>query len=64
MFIFSCLGYGRRAQRIIRAITELAGIENIRCKIVGRTTPLTVVRTTFQGLQMQVSVISDFFDQK
>lgn len=46
-------GYGRRAQRIIRAITELAGIENIRCKIVGRTTPLTVVRTTFQGLQMQ-----------
>ena len=49
------LGYGRRCQRIVRAITELAGIENIRCKIVGRTTPLTVVRCTFQGLQMQVT---------
>jgi len=46
-------GYGRRCQRIVRAITELAGIENIRCKIVGRTTPLTLVRATFEGLQMQ-----------
>jgi len=46
-------GHGRRCQRIVRAICELAGIENIRCKIVGRTTPLTVVRATFQGLQMQ-----------
>jgi len=46
-------GYGRRCQRIVRAICELAGIEDIRCKIVGRTTPLTVVRCTFQGLKMQ-----------
>ncbi|XP_065662337.1 small ribosomal subunit protein uS5m isoform X2 [Hydra vulgaris] len=46
-------GHGRRCQRIIRAICELAGIENIRCKIVGRTTPLSVVKATFQGLALQ-----------
>jgi len=54
MFKGFFLGYGRRCQRIVRAICELAGIDNIRCKIVGRTTPLTVVRATFQGLEMQV----------
>lgn len=46
-------GYGRRCQRIVRAICELAGIQDIRCKVVGRTTPLTVVRCAFQGLKMQ-----------
>lgn len=46
-------GYGRRCQRIIRAIAELAGIKDLRCKVVGRTTPLTVVECAFQGFQMQ-----------
>lgn len=48
-------GYGRRAQRIVDAVCELAGIEDVRCKLIGRTTPLSVIRCAFQGLKLQES---------
>lgn len=46
-------GDGIRAQRIVKGIAELAGIKDMRCKITGYTTPITVIETTIQGLLLQ-----------
>eukprot|EP00794_Sanderia_malayensis_P017378 gene17379-19117_t len=48
-------GHGLRCQRIIKAICQLAGIQDIRCKLVGSNTPQRVVRAAFQGLESQES---------
>ncbi|XP_028396078.1 28S ribosomal protein S5, mitochondrial-like [Dendronephthya gigantea] len=46
-------GYGLRCHRIIRAVADCIGIEDMRCKITGSTTPISVVRAVFQGLLSQ-----------
>lgn len=46
-------GYGLRCHRIIRAVADVLGIEDMRCKITGSTTPISVVRAVFQGLLSQ-----------
>ncbi|XP_046848132.1 28S ribosomal protein S5, mitochondrial-like [Xenia sp. Carnegie-2017] len=46
-------GYGLRCHRIIRAVSEVLGIADMRCKITGSTTPISVVRAVFQGLLSQ-----------
>lgn len=48
-------GHGLRCQRIIKAIAELAGIKDMRCKLVGSNTPQRIVKATFQGLKSQES---------
>jgi small subunit ribosomal protein S5 len=46
-------GHGLRCQRCIKAIAELAGIKDMRAKIVGTTNPMNIVRATFKGLVNQ-----------
>ena len=46
-------GYGLRCHRIIRAVADVAGIEDMRCKVTGSTTPISLVRAVFQGLLSQ-----------
>ena len=50
-----------RCQRAISAICQLAGLKNMRAKIVGSTNPLNIVRATFKGLTSQVSVLYILF---
>ena len=50
-----CLpGYGLRCHRAIKEIAMLLGIQDMRCKVQGPTTPLSLVRAAFQGLLSQV----------
>lgn len=46
-------GYGLRCHRIIRAVADVLGIHDMRCKIIGSTTPISVIRAAFQGLLSQ-----------
>jgi len=46
-------GYGLRCHRAIKEIAMLLGIKDMRCKVQGPTTPLSLVRATFQGLLSQ-----------
>ena len=46
-------GRGLSCQRIVKAIAELAGIEDMRAKIVGPTNPLNVVRAALKGMTSQ-----------
>jgi len=48
-------GHGLRAQRIVKAMADLAGIKDMRAKLRGITTPLTVVQVTMQALLCQES---------
>ena len=48
------VGYGLRCHRAIKEIAELLGIDDMRCKVIGPTTPLNLVRAVFQGLTSQV----------
>ena len=57
---FCIWGYGLRCHRIIRAVADVLGIEDMRCKITGSTTPISVVRAVFQGLLSQVWTIIFF----
>ena len=54
-FLLHFQGYGLRCHRIIHAVAEVLGIQDMRCKITGPTTPISVVRGTFQGLLSQVN---------
>ena len=51
-------GSGLHCQRAISAICELAGLKNMRAKIIGSTNPLNIVRAVFKGLTSQVSIVS------
>ena len=57
MYMFLCAGSGLKCQRVISAICELAGIQNMRAKIVGSTNPLNVVQATMKGLTTQVRIL-------
>lgn len=46
-------GYGLRCHRAIKEIAVLLGITDMRCKVRGPTTPLSLVRAAFQGLLSQ-----------
>ncbi|KAJ7365565.1 28S ribosomal protein S5, mitochondrial [Desmophyllum pertusum] len=46
-------GYGLRCHRAIKEIAMLLGIQDMRCKVQGPTTPLSLVRAAFQGLLSQ-----------
>ena len=48
------LGYGLRCHRAIKEIALLLGIKDMRCKVHGPTTALSLIRATFQGLLSQV----------
>lgn len=52
---YSLLGYGLRCHRAIKEIAVLLGITDMRCKVRGPTTPLSLVRAAFQGLLSQVN---------
>jgi len=43
-------GAGIVASNAVRAVVELAGISNILTKNLGSTTPVNVIKATFQGL--------------
>ena len=51
------LGYGLRCHRAIKEIAVLLGIKDMRCKVRGPTTPLSLVRAAFQGLLSQVKLL-------
>ncbi|KAM7445055.1 28S ribosomal protein S5 [Porites harrisoni] len=46
-------GYGLRCHRAIKEIAVLLGIKDMRCKVRGPTTPLSLIRAAFQGLLSQ-----------
>lgn len=46
-------GHGLRCQRAVKAIAELAGIKDMRAKIVGSNNPLNIVRAAVKGLLSQ-----------
>ena len=46
-------GSGLRCQRAVAAICKLAGVKDIRAKIIGSTNPLNIVRAAFKGLSSQ-----------
>jgi len=46
-------GHGLRCQRIVKAMADLAGIKDLRAKLSGVTTPMTVVQVTMQALLCQ-----------
>ncbi|XP_015776574.1 PREDICTED: 28S ribosomal protein S5, mitochondrial-like [Acropora digitifera] len=55
-FVERCDGhtsYGLRCHRAIKEIAVLLGITDMRCKVRGPTTPLSLVRAAFQGLLSQ-----------
>ena len=39
----------------MRAVLEVAGVQNVLAKCYGSTNPVNVVRATFDGLRRQVS---------
>ncbi len=48
-------GSGLTCQRAVTAICQLAGLKDMKAKIIGSTNPLNVVRATFKGLTSQES---------
>ena len=46
---------GVNAGRAMRAILELAGVNNVLAKCYGSTNPVNVVRATFNGLREMTS---------
>lgn len=48
-------GTGIIAGGAMRAVLEVAGVENVLAKCYGSTNPINVVRATFAGLKAQVS---------
>ncbi|EDO46769.1 predicted protein [Nematostella vectensis] len=46
--------FGLSCHRAIKEIAELLGIDDMRCKVLGPTTPLSLVQAVFQGLTSQV----------
>ncbi|KAL9954467.1 hypothetical protein ACROYT_G042008 [Oculina patagonica] len=46
-------GYGLRCHRLIKEIAVLLGIQDMRCKVQGPTTAVSLVRAAFQGLLSQ-----------
>ncbi|XP_048586545.1 28S ribosomal protein S5, mitochondrial isoform X3 [Nematostella vectensis] len=45
--------FGLSCHRAIKEIAELLGIDDMRCKVLGPTTPLSLVQAVFQGLTSQ-----------
>ena len=48
-------GTGVIAGGAMRAVLELAGVQNVLAKCYGSTTPVNVVRATFNGLKQMKS---------
>ncbi len=48
------LGTGLTCHRIVASICHLAGIKDIRAKIIGSTNPMNIVRAALKGLTSQV----------
>jgi small subunit ribosomal protein S5 len=48
-------GTGIIAGGAMRAVLEVAGVQNVLAKCYGSTNPVNVVRATFDGLRRQVS---------
>ena len=49
-------GTGLTCHRIVASICHLAGIKDVRAKIVGSTNPMNIVRATMMALTSQVSL--------
>ena len=51
-------GTGLSCHRIVASICHLAGIKDVRAKIVGSTNSMNVVRAAMQGLTSQVETVT------
>jgi small subunit ribosomal protein S5 len=51
-------GTGIIAGKTMRAVLEVAGVQNVLAKCYGSTNPVNVIRATFKGLQSMRSTIS------
>ncbi len=51
-------GTGIIAGKTMRAVLEVAGVQNVLAKCYGSTNPVNVIRATFEGLQNMRSTLS------